>query len=62
MNLRNRPLMVINASLIVILRTLLLPAIILISFLRLRRYRKYCKISNIEQNERFDRKFHFPLG
>lgn len=62
MSIRNRPLMVIKATLIVVLRTLLLPLIILISFIRLRRYRKYCKTSNIEQNERFDRKFHFPLG
>lgn len=62
MSIRNRPLMVIKATLIVIMRTLLLPAIILISFIRLRRYRKHCKTSNIEQNERFDRKFYFPFG
>lgn len=62
MSIRNRPLMVVNATLIVILRTLLLPFIILISFIRLRKYRKHCKTSNIEQNERFDKKFNFPLG
>ncbi len=62
MSIRNRLLMVIKATLIVILRTLLLPAIILISFIRLRRYRKHCKTSNIVQYERFNRQVRFPIG
>lgn len=62
MSILNRMTMVVKATLIVVLRTLLLPVIILISFIRLRRYRRLCKISNIKQNERFNRKVRFPIG
>ena len=59
MNIQNRLLMVIKATFIVILRTLLLPVVILISFIRLRSYRRRCKKSNFKQNERFDKKPDF---
>lgn len=55
-------LRIFKATLIIVLRTLLLPVIILISFIRLRMYRKHCKTSNFEQNERFNQRVHFPLG
>lgn len=54
-----RILMISKATFMLLLRTVLVPFVILVSFIRLRLYRSRCKKSNFEQNERFFKKPDF---